>query len=437
MIGVVIFVTLGLMLLIAAGALHWRSQEDVVLTAFGVPSLILAAFCLWRSFVRSYRSVWSYLFRPLLMVLMLGTGIGSAIVIGNMNRLRDDETMVGIFFIVFPFALFLSLLVGPRLLAAQDAQPAMPPGVSKYKRLWAALLTAPLLIGVGGIHRFYVGKIGSGIVWLLTCGMFGVGQIVDFILILSGRFKDAEGKLLLRWEDEDVVAPTPAPIAQPAPAFAPPVSPAAPGDPIAPMVNDATAAIRDSIEKVRTRIRERRGRRIGSGGPLAVVASLLIMVSFLLALGLATDVPSMLQAGLPDNTIAAKIQEQLGGYENWPHLMRSAGKAVCVLFMVLGIASMLFARRRAGFLHMFRGTIGAVGLVLATMPLSTVFLRYDLWPDIAQNINAKPRQIGAAIETAMSHFSPGLPYLAAGIFLASVILLSWPERRPAAVAKDR
>ena len=90
---------------------------------------------------------------------------------------------------------------------------------------------------------------------------------------------------------------------------------------------------------------------------------------------------------------------------------------------------------------MFRGTIGAVGLVLATMPLGTVFLHYDLWPDIAENINAKPRQIGAAIETAMSHFSPGVPYLAAGIFLASVILLSWPERRPAPVAasaaKDR
>src|SRR5206468_8463045 len=176
-----------------------------------------------------------------------------------------------IFFIVFPWALFLALLVGPRLLAAQEAQPAMPPGVSKYKRLWAALLTAPLLIGVGGIHRFYVGKIGSGIVWLLTCGMFGVGQIVDFILILSGRFKDSEGKVLLRWKDEELVAPAPAPIvAEPALAFVSPIAAAAPLDPVAPIVHDATAMVRDSFERARARIRERRERRIGSGGPLAV-----------------------------------------------------------------------------------------------------------------------------------------------------------------------
>ena len=88
---------------------------------------------------------------------------------------------------------------------------------------------------------------------------------------------------------------------------------------------------------------------------------------------------------------------------------------------------------------MFRGTIGAVGLILATVPISTVFLRNELWPDIAEHVH--DRKIGAAIETAMSHFPSGVPYLAAGIFLASIILLSWPERRPASAvanaAKDR
>lgn len=48
-------------------------------------------------------------------------------------------------------------------------------------------------LGWLGIHRFYAGKIGTGILWLLTCGLCGIGIIVDFIVILCGNFKDGNG----------------------------------------------------------------------------------------------------------------------------------------------------------------------------------------------------------------------------------------------------
>lgn len=51
-------------------------------------------------------------------------------------------------------------------------------------------------LGIFGIHRFYVGKIGTGILWLLTVGCFGVGSVIDFIMILCGSFKDRDGALL-------------------------------------------------------------------------------------------------------------------------------------------------------------------------------------------------------------------------------------------------
>ena len=57
---------------------------------------------------------------------------------------------------------------------------------------WVALLLCIFLGGLG-VHRFYVGKIGSGIVYLLTGGVFGIGWLVDLIMIACGSFTDASG----------------------------------------------------------------------------------------------------------------------------------------------------------------------------------------------------------------------------------------------------
>ena len=69
--------------------------------------------------------------------------------------------------------------------------------MSERSRLVAGLLCA--FLGVFGAHRFYVGKVGTGIVWLLTAGVLGVGWLVDMIMILVGSFRDIEGKRLEAW----------------------------------------------------------------------------------------------------------------------------------------------------------------------------------------------------------------------------------------------
>ena len=53
-----------------------------------------------------------------------------------------------------------------------------------------------MLYGIFGAHRFYVGKVKSGLIWLLTLGCFGIGLIIDSISILSDNFTDVEGKYL-------------------------------------------------------------------------------------------------------------------------------------------------------------------------------------------------------------------------------------------------
>ena len=51
-------------------------------------------------------------------------------------------------------------------------------------------------LGTLGVHRFYVGKIGTGILQLLTLGGLGVWALIDFIILVCGNFRDAEGCLI-------------------------------------------------------------------------------------------------------------------------------------------------------------------------------------------------------------------------------------------------
>jgi hypothetical protein len=69
--------------------------------------------------------------------------------------------------------------------------------VSDRSRLAAALLCA--FVGVLGIHRFYVGKVGTGLLQVVTFGGFGIWTLVDLVLILVGSFRDKEERLLLNW----------------------------------------------------------------------------------------------------------------------------------------------------------------------------------------------------------------------------------------------
>jgi TM2 domain-containing membrane protein YozV len=59
----------------------------------------------------------------------------------------------------------------------------------------AAILLC-FFFGVFGIHRFYVGKIGTGILMLLTGGGCGIWYIVDFVLIATSKFRDKDGLYL-------------------------------------------------------------------------------------------------------------------------------------------------------------------------------------------------------------------------------------------------
>ena len=60
-----------------------------------------------------------------------------------------------------------------------------------------------IVLGVFGGHRFYVGKIGTGLAMLFTFGGMGLWWLYDIILISAGEFTDIDGRRLVRWDVND------------------------------------------------------------------------------------------------------------------------------------------------------------------------------------------------------------------------------------------
>ncbi len=61
---------------------------------------------------------------------------------------------------------------------------------------WLVTLLLSIFLGSLGIHRFYVGKIGTGILQLVTLGGCGIWSLIDLIMIITGNFKDANGNVI-------------------------------------------------------------------------------------------------------------------------------------------------------------------------------------------------------------------------------------------------
>lgn len=73
-----------------------------------------------------------------------------------------------------------------------------PPSGAELNTDWLILLLLSFFVGSLGVDRFYVGKIGTGILKLITCGGFGIWWLIDLILIICERFTDANGNLIMQ-----------------------------------------------------------------------------------------------------------------------------------------------------------------------------------------------------------------------------------------------
>lgn len=102
--------------------------------------------------------------------------------------LKEYEKLDG--FIISPQSLTVETTEPPQL----NSDPEYCGSIATKSKSKITTLILCIFLGYLGVHRFYTGKVGTGVLWLVTVGCFGIGWIVDIIMIAAGHFKDAYGK---------------------------------------------------------------------------------------------------------------------------------------------------------------------------------------------------------------------------------------------------
>ena len=100
---------------------------------------------------------------------------------------------IAIFYAVY---LILPEMMSSILSLMKSSEKKYQPSGELSEKEFLPTLILCFFVGFLGIHRFFVGKVGTGILMIVTLGGLGIWVLVDFIMICIGSFRDIEGRII-------------------------------------------------------------------------------------------------------------------------------------------------------------------------------------------------------------------------------------------------